>query len=274
MKYSLKKSFLDAYYMVKPLIPREIQLYVRRKIMERTRSRNQDVWPINELAGNPPLNWRGWPNGKRFALVLTHDVETKNGYNKCRTLLKLEKSLGFLSSYNFVARKYTVSMETIKYVQSNNFEIGVHGLYHDGKYFKSREEFERRANHRDLTWRYYRWVTEYGTYSTGACDAFREFWFFGALLFFVIGRGFRFLWDHAYHGESTPAMLAYVSVCVIAMRSVVNNIGGIPVQLVIILALLTPVFCLSCTGPRRNEPEEDPSPFAEEKPPMLTAVEC
>lgn len=78
-------------------------------------------------------------------MVLTHDVETGNGYDKCKTLLKIEKSLGFLSSYNFVARKYDVTMETVKYIQSNNFEIGVHGLYHDGKYFKSREEFEKRA---------------------------------------------------------------------------------------------------------------------------------
>jgi hypothetical protein len=145
MKYPLNKRFLDSYYMVKPFIPRGIQLYVRRKVIESKRSRNRNIWPINETASKPPVNWRGWPYGKRFALVLTHDVETENGYNKFRTLLKLEKNLGFLSSYNFVARKYNVSMETVKHIQSNNFEIGVHGLYHDGKYFKSREEFEKRA---------------------------------------------------------------------------------------------------------------------------------
>ena len=131
----------------------------------------------------------------------------------------------------------------------------------------------RSPDHRDLTWRYYRWVTKYGTYSTGACDAFREFWFFGALVFFVIGRGFRVLWDRAYHGQSTPAMLAYVSVCVIAMKSVVNNIGGIPVQLAVVVVLLTPVICLACTGPRRPEPE-DPSWFPEEPSSVSTAAPC
>ena len=62
----------------------------------------------------------------------------------------------------------------------------------------------RAPDHRDLTWRYYRWVTKYGTYSTGPCDAFREFWFFGAAVFYVIGRGFRVLWDRATCGRACP----------------------------------------------------------------------
>jgi hypothetical protein len=111
----------------------------------------------------------------------------------------------------------------------------------------------RSPDHRDLTWRYYRWVTKYGTYSTGPCDAFREFWFFGALVFFFIGRGFRFLWDRAYHGASVPATLLYVSASVMAMTSVVNNIGGIPAHLVMILVCLTPIVCLSYVGPQAGE---------------------
>jgi hypothetical protein len=109
----------------------------------------------------------------------------------------------------------------------------------------------RAPDHRDLTWRYYRWVTKYGTYSTGPCDAFREFWFLGAGVFYVIGRGFRVLWDRAYLGQSVPAMLMYVLLCVIAMTSVVNNIGGIPAQLLIVAAFLTPIIGLSCLGPQR-----------------------
>jgi hypothetical protein len=68
-------------------------------------------------------------------------------------------------------------------------------------------------------------------------------------------------------------MLAYVSVCVISMTSVVNNIGGIPVQLVIIFTLLAPVVLLSCTGARQPESEE-PQSFVEEQPPVLATVEC
>ena len=137
---------------------------------------------------------------------------------------------------------------------------------------KVKEQLPLRApDHRNLTWKYYRWVTKYGTYSTGPCDAFREFWFFGALVFFVIGRGFRFMWDRAYLAGSIPAKLAYVSLCVIAMTSVVNNIGAIPAQLVTILTLLTPVICLSCVGARLPK-LGDPCWFQEEQLPAVSTI--
>ena len=46
-------------------------------------------------------------------------------------------------------------------------------------------------------------------------------------------------------------MLMYVLLCVIAMTSVVNNIGGIPAQLLIVAAVLAPIVGLSCLGSQR-----------------------
>ena len=43
------------------------------------REHYKDVWPIDERAGSAPAGWTGWPDGKRFALVLTHDVDTAPG---------------------------------------------------------------------------------------------------------------------------------------------------------------------------------------------------
>jgi len=60
----------------------------------------------------PPGNWSGWPEGKKFAFVLTHDVESKIGLDKCRPLMELERELGFRSSFNFVPEgNYRVSVE-------------------------------------------------------------------------------------------------------------------------------------------------------------------
>lgn len=36
-----------------------------------------------------PKNWIGWPDGKRFALVLSHDAELRGGHDKCRQLLQI-----------------------------------------------------------------------------------------------------------------------------------------------------------------------------------------
>jgi glycosyltransferase involved in cell wall biosynthesis len=105
----------------------------------------KDFWPIDERAGMPPAGWSGWPGGKKFALVLTHDVDTEKGQDKCRLLMQLEQDLGFRSSFNFVPKRYDVSHELISHIDSEGFEVGVHGLYHDGKYYESREGFRARA---------------------------------------------------------------------------------------------------------------------------------
>jgi hypothetical protein len=103
------------------------------------------VWPIDEKASRPPQGWKGWPDGKQFALVLTHDVEHLKGHDRCRDLAALEADYGFRSSFNFVPERYHVSPELRQYLTQSGFEVGVHGLLHDGKYFNSRKLFRKRA---------------------------------------------------------------------------------------------------------------------------------
>jgi hypothetical protein len=133
------------FYFAKPLIPRSLQLALRRHLILRKRKRYSDVWPILEEAGRPPQGWRGWPDGKQFALVLTHDVDTAKGHDNCLRLADLEESLGFRSSFNFVPERYKVSSSLREELSRRGFEIGVHGLVHDGKLFSSRKIFEERA---------------------------------------------------------------------------------------------------------------------------------
>jgi len=136
---------VSLYYHLKPLIPRSVQIAVRRSVVLRNRDRYRDVWPIDDTAGKSPKHWRGWPEGKKFALVLTHDVDTARGQEKCTELAKLEMRHGFRSSFNFVPRRYGDSPELRKFLAWNGFEVGVHGLFHDGNDFRSRKTFRRRA---------------------------------------------------------------------------------------------------------------------------------
>ena len=103
------------------------------------------IWPIDKNAANPPYNWAGWPEGKKFALILTHDVDTEKGQEKCMRLAEIEKSFGFRSSFNFVPERYAVSDELRTQLTDEFFEVGVHGLSHDGKLFSSKDIFEQRA---------------------------------------------------------------------------------------------------------------------------------
>jgi len=134
------------YYGIKPAIPRPLRLSIRRWFALRKRARVQDIWPIAPGSQQPPRNWTGWPGGKKFALVLTHDVESQYGLDKCRQLMRLEKSLGFHSSFNFIPQGgYEVPEQLRKELVRNGFEVGVHDLHHDGKLYRTRGEFSKHA---------------------------------------------------------------------------------------------------------------------------------
>ncbi|MRS02110.1 hypothetical protein EG832_02585, partial [bacterium] len=133
------------YYGIKPFIPRKFLLYIRGRYVLQQRLRNQANWPILESAGRPPVPWTGWPNGKQFAFVLTHDVDTEKGHEKCRELISLEEDLGFRSSFNFVPEDYVVDETLREYLVNHGFEVGVHGLKHNGNMFRSKKYFLEKA---------------------------------------------------------------------------------------------------------------------------------
>ena len=136
---------INLYYRLKPLIPRRIQISLRRSIAARKRSAHAETWPINPVASKAPEVWNGWPENKTFALVLSHDVDTSKGHDNCARLMNLETQLGFRSTFNFVLEDYRVSDRLRARLAEEGFEVGVHGLKHDGKLFSSREKFEKSA---------------------------------------------------------------------------------------------------------------------------------
>ena len=133
------------FYAVKPLVPRRTQIAIRRQQVFRKRTKHTDIWPINFNSGKKPENWKGWPEDKKFAFVLTHDVETERGQRKCKVLAEIEQSYGFRSSFNFVPERYKDDPELRTYLQEHQFEVGVHGLNHDGKLYASKKTFLKRA---------------------------------------------------------------------------------------------------------------------------------
>lgn len=113
--------------------------------MQRRRPKYAHLWPVHPDSATPPKNWQGWPEGKKFAFVLTHDVELIGGHDKCEQLMRLEKRNGFRSSFNFVPERYKVSPLLRGMLKDEGFEVGVHGLNHDGKLYNSRVEFRERS---------------------------------------------------------------------------------------------------------------------------------
>ena len=131
------------YYFIKPLIPRRLQISLRRQIVSRKLNTSKKIWPIDPDSFEMPVGWKGWPDGKKFAVLLTHDVDTAKGQERCLKLLDIEKELGFKSSFNFVPERYVVDPKLRHKIIENGFEVGVHGLNHDGKLYNSKEIFDQ-----------------------------------------------------------------------------------------------------------------------------------
>ena len=136
----------NTYYVLKPIIPWNLRMGVRRIQARKIRCLTQDSWPINESAAQMPNSWPGWPGGKKFAFVVTHDVEGRRGLQRCRKLAEMEMSLGLRSSFNFVPEGEEVPSEALRaLLGESGFEVGVHDLHHDGSLHRSREDFGKQA---------------------------------------------------------------------------------------------------------------------------------
>lgn len=96
-----------------------------------------------------------WPDGARFAVALTHDVESFRGVEFLPDLLDLEERYGFRSLVNLVPREYPIPDGLIGELRERGFEVGVHGLDHSGDLFLNPVRFARRAveiNDRLMQW--------------------------------------------------------------------------------------------------------------------------
>jgi hypothetical protein len=140
------KSSRRIYYAIKPFIPYSVRLRIRHWHARRQRQAAGGIWPVLPGSEKAPKNWPGWPTGKHFAVVLTHDVEGQAGLDKCREVMALEEKHGFHSSFNFVPEgEYSVSFELREELRNRGFEVGVHDLHHDGTLYSNRKVFAKSA---------------------------------------------------------------------------------------------------------------------------------
>jgi hypothetical protein len=143
-----RKAALRGYYAARPLLPRAFQIWLRRRLAAIQGRRRFPRWPVEpalhelyarlfdwlRIVAREPVPWIApWPRGWDWALVLTHDVETQAGFENLHLLGDVEVAAGLRSSWNFVPRRYEVADDVVADLRDRGFEVGVHGLYHDGR---------------------------------------------------------------------------------------------------------------------------------------------
>lgn len=163
---------LNSYYALKPFIPRAVQLAARRRHARRRATHRFPAWPIEDSMVRlqtelfraemerrgvdriPFINF--WPDGKRFAYVLTHDVEGPVGRSNIERVLEVERQHGVVSAWFFVAEDYAIPPGTFEMIRSAGGEVGLHGLTHNGLLFRDRSSFESQLP------RIHRYLSEWG----------------------------------------------------------------------------------------------------------------
>lgn len=150
------------YYQVRPLLSRCLIDRLKQANAQAAQTHHPGLhWPIEDryarflwqvacqiltLTGQAELSYRRfWPQEQAYGLVITHDIEAAEGLAFVETLADLDESLGFRSSFNFVLEKYPFDPGLFTALRQRGFEIGLHGLKHDGKLFRSRRTFQQRA---------------------------------------------------------------------------------------------------------------------------------
>jgi len=149
------------YYLIKPLLPRFVIRMLRRYYTNPLDQKIKADWPVDSryvlfqweiirqlliVTGKQSISYKNfWPENHRFAFVLTHDIETATGQEFAREIADLEEKLGFRSSFNFVLERYALDFKLIDELRERGFEVGCHGLKHDGKLYNSKTEFAKRA---------------------------------------------------------------------------------------------------------------------------------
>ena len=153
-----QSAAMRAYYALKPMLPRRLQIAMRRRHAARRAQRDFPAWPIEPLlveherlelerrierAGGSPVPFVGyWPEGRSFASIVSHDVEGPEGIANIPRVLEVERRHGIVSAWNFCGEWYEIPDGTFELVRKAGCEVGLHGILHDGKLFRDRASFE------------------------------------------------------------------------------------------------------------------------------------
>lgn len=160
---ALPRPLLWLYYTaVKPIIPPGLKERLRRVLARRAETSGHFLeWPGDQsldllmrlqlrlilmALGRQEMEFAWfWPEGRSWAVVLTHDVETAKGLARVSHVAELERLRGLRSSFNLVPLDYEIPGSFLRDLREDGFEIGVHGYTHDGMTFSRWSRFLERV---------------------------------------------------------------------------------------------------------------------------------
>ncbi len=88
-----------------------------------------------------------WPDGKRYALSLSHDVDTRGGFERIPEIAALEEAHGFRSCWFVVGNQYPIDHALLEGLRERGHEVALHGDRHDNRLaYLAKHRIERRLD--------------------------------------------------------------------------------------------------------------------------------
>jgi hypothetical protein len=148
---------LGAYYRVKQFIPIPIRHRINSFAIKARGPLDFPNWPCETALTEFWREWLMqalkvvgcedgwhigfWPNRARCAIVLTHDVESRVGFDRIERIADIEEKYDFRSAWNLPLAQYPIDWARLEQIRARGFELGAHGLCHDGRLFRSEGDF-------------------------------------------------------------------------------------------------------------------------------------
>ncbi len=150
---------METYYRIKHLIPNAMRHRLNALAVRSRRPLSFPRWPCENALLEYWHAWLGdafrtlgvedcwhidfWPHARNCCIVLTHDVEGPVGFERMEAIADIEDRCGFRSAWNLPLAQYPIDWNRIDRLTRRGFEFGAHGLRHDGRLFRSFDEFQR-----------------------------------------------------------------------------------------------------------------------------------
>jgi peptidoglycan/xylan/chitin deacetylase (PgdA/CDA1 family) len=143
LKFDLKRKLY--YNFVRKIVPLKIRQGLQKNAVKNIRYNDDFIWDEYVNLVNENGCKIQYPEGNKWALVLTHDVETEEGLKYVPNIINVENKFGFKSSFNIVPHKYNIDDGIINLIKETGNEVGIHGYNHDGRLYYSEKIFNERA---------------------------------------------------------------------------------------------------------------------------------
>lgn len=150
------------YYYLRPILPISVRKHIQKLALSEWHELSFPAWPVDRTVEQifegllilslkarrierVPFIWF-WPEGALSCVLVTHDVETKEGMRFAPSLMDIDEAFGIRASFQVIPQKqYGVDPELINRIRARGFELAIQDLNHDGNLFNNQKEFLSRA---------------------------------------------------------------------------------------------------------------------------------